>query len=1074
MKTHLLKLSKLVSKVAILLFIGITQGIAQVNINLDNPNIYYDGILYPIITSNSVTFNRHSPAAYADPSSGIYYTPCNLTRATQSGVRIRFKTASPTIKLNFAAQTTPEGYFYNNSSTPPADGFTVSVGGTVINTFTNTLSFTITNPTPGTPTEFEVNLPILWSVIFTGMQLESGQTLIDAGANTKPKYAAFGTSISMGTGQNNSTQTYPYQVAKAKNWNLHSFAVAGSSIGWQLAYNIKGKQFDVISVEQGFNDWASEYLTLSLVEELELYGRFIDSLRKFQPTAKIYCIAPIATSYVNAKQRYTLDDFRNGICNLVDLRKTSGDKNIFCINGASISDPTMTGDGIHLNIPGAAKFATSLTPLMVSAGTNKGYIPANDSYFTYSGRINFSNPKRPSFSYPGVSVKAKFQGTIASVIIKDFAIGGAQNTNYFNVLIDGGTPIRLEVNSTDTIYSVATNLTDSDHTIEIIKRTESSVGKSEFRGMILDNGKALLSPDDKPSLRFEFIGDSYTCGYGNEVNIPQAGNPNTGFHSINENNYNAWGAIASRTLKADYVCTAASGRGLYRNNTGSSIGTIPSMYDQIIADVPSPAWDHNNYIPNVIVSHLGTNDFFPVSQGSAIDSVAFVNTYITFVNKVRGYYPSACIILAVPNGLSDYYPVGKNNYTHAKNFIKAIVDRINDLGDKKVYNFIMKKQGAAGEPYGEDYHPSFETHQIMANDLVDFVNTLTDCSSGATTEKTPTITFDNMIKTEGDAPFLLNASSNSLGTMTYSVISGGSTATVSPSGQVTILNSGIVLIKVNQAAATGYTAGSNSMTLTILSKTAKDTLAMTTNLALGNNGSWSAQVDQLGSKTNTFTQTGPINADFTQAAKTGANWPWIALVKNTIALTEMTYIKVTYKSNLPVQIALPQAPLSSTGENYLTNIPASNTLTTVLIPITAFAKPSWSTSTIALDLSKITAINFIPVISDVNAGENAIIEISSLVLYKSKAITNLEDNDFKNNITIVNTSDSGITFNIPVDGTYQIHLSSADGKELAHISKPLTKGNQTIVFDHLHLNDKLIIIKIMDNNGIFQIFKNMF
>ena len=71
--------------------------------------------------------------------------------------------------------------------------------------------------------------------------------------------------------------------------------------------------------------------------------------------------------------------------------------------------------------------------------------------------------------------------------------------------------------------------------------------------------------------------------------------------------------------------------------------------------------------------HLGTNDFFPVSVGKPIDSVSFVSAYINFVNKLRGFYPTACIVCAVPNGLSDYYPVGANNLTKGKKYIKVFL-----------------------------------------------------------------------------------------------------------------------------------------------------------------------------------------------------------------------------------------------------------------------------------------------------------------------------------------------------------------------------------------------------------------
>jgi lysophospholipase L1-like esterase len=358
-----------------------------------------------------------------------------------------------------------------------------------------------------------------------------------------------------------------------------------------------------------------------------------------------------------------------------------------------------------------------------------GFIPADDANFQYTGRIDFTNPKRPQFSYPGISIKAKFQGTSVAIVLKDYASGGSYNTNFYNVIIDKEAPKMLEVNNKDTLYAITTSLKDTIHTIEIFKRTESSVGKSDFRGLVLSPGKSLLPPSNRPTIKFEFIGDSYTCGYGNGVSIPPNGNLDTDFNAVNENNYMAWGAIVSRKLNVEYVCIAASGRGVYRNNNGKTEGVIPSVYEQIILDQATPTWNTAKYTPDVIVLHLGTNDFQPVRKGNLIDEAAFVSAYINFVKKLRTYYPSALIICAVSNGLSDFYPPNANNLFTAKNLIKQVVSNFNSKGDSKVYNFKMTPQGAKGEPYGEDYHPSVETHQIMANDLIAFLNTIPEFNS---------------------------------------------------------------------------------------------------------------------------------------------------------------------------------------------------------------------------------------------------------------------------------------------------------------------------------------------------------
>jgi hypothetical protein len=81
----------------------------------------------------------------------------------------------------------------------------------------------------------------------------------------------------------------------------------------------------------------------------------------------------------------------------------------------------------------------------------------------------------------------------------------------------------------------------------------------------------------------------------------------------------------------------------------------------------------------------------------------------------------------------------------------------------------------------------------------------------------PTITFNNVTKTYGDASFSMTASSPSLGAMTYSVQSStpANIVTITSAGQVTILGAGTAVIKVDQVANGTYSAGSATATLTI-------------------------------------------------------------------------------------------------------------------------------------------------------------------------------------------------------------------------------------------------------------------
>jgi hypothetical protein len=79
----------------------------------------------------------------------------------------------------------------------------------------------------------------------------------------------------------------------------------------------------------------------------------------------------------------------------------------------------------------------------------------------------------------------------------------------------------------------------------------------------------------------------------------------------------------------------------------------------------------------------------------------------------------------------------------------------------------------------------------------------------------PTITFNNISKNYGDANFTASATSNSSGAITYSITAGASFASITSAGVVTITGAGSVTIQASQAAATGYTSGTKTATLTI-------------------------------------------------------------------------------------------------------------------------------------------------------------------------------------------------------------------------------------------------------------------
>lgn len=365
-----------------------------------------------------------------------------------------------------------------------------------------------------------------------------------------------------------------------------------------------------------------------------------------------------------------------------------------------------------------AKFTAQAQPDLVD--TSMIFVSASSPQIAYTGRMDFRSRNDPSFAYPGTSMKLKFTGDAFDMLMQELGEGGDTHTNYFTVIIDGGKPEIIKLDKKQRIYFLARSLDLREHTIEIIKRTESSVGTVILHGFRLRRGHRLLPLENIPTRKIEFIGNSLTTGYGNEAVIepPPKGNPETGFHTIYENNYTSWGAVTSRALNAQFMCTAYSGRGLYRNNTGTTHGTLPLVYDFTIPDKSDAIWNHQKYIPDVIVIDLGANDF----ALGVPDSTEFCSTYNSFIEKLRGIHPLAKIICVAGNSTTDAWPVGERRWYRMKNYINSVVKNANTKGDGAVFYFELTPQTA---PYGEDWHPTNATHKKMSEAITPLIKTIT-------------------------------------------------------------------------------------------------------------------------------------------------------------------------------------------------------------------------------------------------------------------------------------------------------------------------------------------------------------
>jgi lysophospholipase L1-like esterase len=312
----------------------------------------------------------------------------------------------------------------------------------------------------------------------------------------------------------------------------------------------------------------------------------------------------------------------------------------------------------------------------------------------FVGRVDASDPAGARFAWSGTGLVARFSGT--SIAAK-FSAG-----QQYTVVIDGEvTPKWVPTGGEDTI---AEGLDDGEHVIEIYRRTEANQGDAVFMELVPD-GK-LLDPPAAPARRIEIIGDSITCGYGDE-----GADMNCSFSADTENHYLTYGAVAARKLDAELSTIAWSGKGVvcnYGDGASSCVDPLPEYYDRTLPNRSTSMWDFSKWQADAVVINLGTNDMSTAEDPSEDE---FESAYVALLERIRNAYPDAYILCTNGPMLSGA------DLASVRSYIDNAVHTRVAAGDHRVGTFqLQTEDGSNG--YGCDWHPSVATHAQMADTLV--------------------------------------------------------------------------------------------------------------------------------------------------------------------------------------------------------------------------------------------------------------------------------------------------------------------------------------------------------------------
>lgn len=319
-----------------------------------------------------------------------------------------------------------------------------------------------------------------------------------------------------------------------------------------------------------------------------------------------------------------------------------------------------------------------------------------DKRINYFGRFDMTDPAKPVFNWSGAIIEARFPGPTIGMSI-------SHANAYYDIEIDGVIDTVISCSSNQQ-YIFSKTLSQSMHTLRIILRSEDHYSKATFQGIYLANGKTLGEAPAKPDRKIEFIGDSYTAGYG----IESPGRSCDEFALKKYTNANkAFPLLITKSFHAQSIVLGWSGKGVVRNYGDSkkrSDMPYSYYYDRLLGEADQMKWDFIKWIPDLVVICLGTNDF---STNPHPDDSMYIGDYHKLIKRIVTNYPSAKIAC-----------VATTDET-IKRLVKQVVTEENGVFNHS--QVFAADFPATVENMACDWHPSLTDNRNIAKGIVDVI-----------------------------------------------------------------------------------------------------------------------------------------------------------------------------------------------------------------------------------------------------------------------------------------------------------------------------------------------------------------
>jgi len=323
----------------------------------------------------------------------------------------------------------------------------------------------------------------------------------------------------------------------------------------------------------------------------------------------------------------------------------------------------------------------------------------------------------------GAGIEYKFNGEITTINVT------ADTTSYSedkpaHIIIYADDEIYLDTVMTEknTDFKVIFDKKGS-HVVRFIKTSEALFGSIRINEIKADKK---ISPTEPEKLKMEFIGDSITCGYGVD------GTGTDVFTTRTEDGTKSYAIKTAKKFHAEYSIVAYSAFCVvpFLAFDGKIMNSVPGIYDRLgysekpnefddgVYELQNTIWDQQQFIPDLVVINLGTNDYY-FGQNIATDNYEtvkadYVDRYEKFITQIRSLYPETKILCTL--GM-----MGQELYTEIE---EAVNNYTSKTGDTNVKSFKLSVQNTEKNGLGTDGHPNAKSHVDATYEIVEAIEKL--------------------------------------------------------------------------------------------------------------------------------------------------------------------------------------------------------------------------------------------------------------------------------------------------------------------------------------------------------------